>query len=48
MITAMIAAGGTPWYTEIAGAGHFIWDQVYAKPSLYAWMFAQHHGQPGQ
>ena len=47
MIKAMIAAGGTPWYTEIPGGTHFIWDGVYAMPSLYAWMFAQHHGHAG-
>ena len=48
LITAIIKAGGTPWYTEIPDGGHFIWDGVYAMPSLYAWMFAQHlthHGK---
>lgn len=29
-------------YTEYAGAGHEIWDQVYARADLYTWLFAQH------
>lgn len=29
-------------YTEYAGAGHPIWDQVYASPDAVAWLLAQH------
>lgn len=29
-------------YTEYAGAGHEIWDQVYASPDVLTWMLAQH------
>jgi predicted peptidase len=42
MIRAMIAAGESPWYTEIPGGGHAIFDQVYSMPALYAWWFAKH------
>ena len=42
LIAAIIKAGGSPWYTEVPGGGHFIWDGVYAQASLYAWMFSQH------
>jgi len=39
---AMAAAlGGTARYTEIKGAGHEIWDQVYADPNVVHWMLAQ-------
>ena len=43
MIDALRAAGGSPRYTEIAGAGHAIWNDVYADASntLYPWLFAQ-------
>jgi len=29
-------------YTEYAGQGHAIWDQVYATPALFTWLYAQH------
>ena len=29
-------------YTEYPNASHTIWDQVYASPDLYTWLFAQH------
>jgi predicted peptidase len=29
-------------YTEYPNAPHTIWDQVYASPDLYTWLFAQH------
>lgn len=43
MIDAMRAAGGSPRYTEIAGGGHAIWNDVYVDSSntLYPWLFAQ-------
>jgi predicted esterase len=42
MIAALRAAGGDPKYTEVAGAGHYIWFPIYNDPALYDWMFAQH------
>ena len=42
LIAAIVKAGGAPRYTEVPGGGHYIWDGVYAMPSLYAWWFAQH------
>jgi len=43
MIDALRDAGASPRYTEIAGAGHEIWDGVYGDStnSLYPWLFAQ-------
>jgi predicted peptidase len=43
MIDALRDAGGSPRYTEIAGAGHEIWDGVYGDSThtLYPWLFAQ-------
>jgi predicted peptidase len=43
MIDAVREAGGSPRYTEIAGAGHEIWDGVYTDSThtLYPWLFAQ-------
>jgi predicted peptidase len=44
MIEALQSAGGSPKYTEIAGAGHEIWDSIYQDDSntLYSWLFSQH------
>jgi predicted peptidase len=41
MIHAIGAAGGSPCYTEYAGAAHDIWMQVYGDGTMLAWMFAQ-------
>ena len=41
MIAAIKRAGGKPRYTEYAGAGHVIWDRVFAEPELLPWVFAQ-------
>lgn len=41
MIEAIEKAGGDPKYTEFAGAGHNIWDEVYATPGLMDWLFKQ-------
>ncbi len=46
MIDAIRAAGGTPRYTEYAGAGHHVWDPAYATDELYEWMFAQAVPEP--
>lgn len=42
-ITAAIQkCGGTKIeYTELTGKGHLIWNQVYAMPSTFQWLFAQ-------
>jgi predicted peptidase len=46
MIDALKDAGGSPKYTEIAGADHAIWGPIYADESdtLYPWLFSQHLG----
>lgn len=43
MFAALSAAGGSPRYTEIPGAGHVIWGPIYADSGnqLYPWMFSQ-------
>jgi hypothetical protein len=41
MIEAMKEAGGDPKYTEFAGTGHNIWDQVKNTPGLLDWLFEQ-------
>ena len=43
MFAALTAAGGSPRYTEIPGAGHVIWGPIYADSGnqLYPWMFSQ-------
>ena len=48
MIQALKNAGGSPLYTEIAGAGHVIWDPIYydASNTLFPWLFAQQKAVP--
>lgn len=41
MIAAIKTAGGDPKYTEFDGAGHNIWEEVYATPGLLNWLFEQ-------
>nr|WP_281722517.1 dienelactone hydrolase family protein [Nitrosomonas nitrosa] len=41
MIEEIKKAGGKPKYTELAGAGHNIGEQVFATPELLPWVFAQ-------
>ncbi|HEV7234704.1 MAG TPA: prolyl oligopeptidase family serine peptidase [Ktedonobacteraceae bacterium] len=48
MIATIKAAGGHPLYTEYPGAGHEIWDFVYATtgtaqhtPGVLSWLFSQ-------
>jgi len=41
MHAAMQGVKGNIQYTELPGAGHIITDQVYGKPELGEWMFAQ-------
>ena len=47
-IQALKDAGGSPKYTEVAGADHAIWGPIYADESntLYPWLFAQHLEDP--
>jgi predicted peptidase len=46
MIQSLRDAGGSPKYTEVAGADHAIWGPIYADESdtLYPWLFSQHLG----
>jgi predicted peptidase len=39
-------AGGAPKYTEYPGVGHNSWNNAYADPALYEWMFAQKRPTP--
>jgi predicted peptidase len=42
LVQAFNTAGATSLkYTEYPGLGHTIWDQVYAKPDVWTWLFAQ-------
>ncbi|WAC17878.1 prolyl oligopeptidase family serine peptidase [Luteolibacter sp. SL250] len=41
MYAAMQGVKGNVQYTELPGAGHIITDQVYGKPELGEWIFAQ-------
>ena len=43
MFAALTAAGGSPRYTEIPGAGHVIWGPIYTDNGnqLYPWLFSQ-------
>lgn len=43
LIAQILTQLGAPvHYTEYAGAGHEIWDRVYASPDLMPWLLAQH------
>jgi predicted peptidase len=42
MITALLAAGGHPGFTEYPGVGHFSWLAAYSDPVVLAWLFRQH------
>jgi predicted peptidase len=44
LVKGVKAAGGSPRYTEYAGAGHEIWDRVFREPELATWLFAQRKG----
>lgn len=41
MVAAMQRAGGNVRYTEYPGAGHDVWDRVYADPGVAHWMLGQ-------
>lgn len=41
MVAALRAAGGNVQYTEYPDGGHNVWDQAYADPALWRWLFAQ-------
>ncbi|MFW2404384.1 MAG: prolyl oligopeptidase family serine peptidase [Gammaproteobacteria bacterium] len=41
MHAAREAAGGNAELTLVPGAGHTIWDEVYAEDDLYDWLLAQ-------
>jgi predicted peptidase len=42
---ALKAADGNVRYTEYPGAGHVMWDTVYASPQFQEWLFAQHRSR---
>lgn len=41
MIAAIVAAGGTPIYSELPGVGHDSWTPAYRNPAVLDWLFAQ-------
>ena len=41
MVAALQHAGGIVRYTEVKGAGHDVWDTVYANADFTRWLFAQ-------
>jgi predicted peptidase len=41
MIAAVVAAGGTPIYSELPGVGHDSWTPAYRNPAVLDWLFAQ-------
>lgn len=46
MVVALQRAGGDVKYSEVAGGGHVIWNDIYADGTLYDWMFAQTRDVP--
>ncbi len=47
MVAALRAAGGNVQYTEYPEGGHNVWDQAYADPALWRWLFAQRRPAAG-
>lgn len=41
MVKALRGAGGTPRYTEVAGAGHDIWNLAYQDGEVLRWLLSQ-------
>jgi len=41
LVEAVRAAGGEIRYTELAEAGHNVWDRAYGDPDLWRWLLAQ-------
>jgi len=39
---AFVAVNASYTYTELKGLDHAIWDGVYARPDVWAWLWAQH------
>ncbi len=39
LVEALRALGGDVRYTEYEGVGHNSWDQAYAEPELWEWLF---------
>jgi predicted peptidase len=39
---AFVAVNANYTYTEIKGSDHPIWDGVYARPDVWAWLWTQH------
>ena len=46
MIAALVAAGGTPLFSEYPYVKHDSWTVAYGEPELLPWLFAQKRGQP--
>lgn len=48
MIRAIQEAGGEPKFTEYRGVGHDSWEQAYAEPELWPWLFEQRRVLPSR
>lgn len=42
MVQALRKAGGNVKYTEFAGKGHHIWEDVFSDRAVITWLLAQH------
>lgn len=40
-VAALKRAGGTPRYTEVPDADHFVWGPAYGTEGLFPWLFTQ-------
>jgi predicted peptidase len=47
MAAAMKALRGEVHYTEYPGVGHNSWDNAYAEPELFTWLFSKSLGSAG-
>lgn len=48
IIGALRAAGGSPKYTELAEAGHNVWDVAYGNTEWWKWLLAQKRSANGK
>lgn len=48
MVAALQHAGGLVRYTEVAGAGHDVWDVAYENADLAKWLLAQRSRAPSR
>jgi hypothetical protein len=44
MVEAIIAVGGHPRMTIYPEGDHNVWDETFANPELYTWLFEHQRG----